>query len=257
MKYFSLVPLSLFFILVSSATHAQDYVVTTRGDSVVGEVKPLYYGPEKRVQIVTGDKDKKNFSLFEIREFSSNGAVYHPVKGETGYVFMKLLQPGYLSLYAYQLENQARFDGLFLKKVDGESMVVPNIGFKKFVSRFLEDCPQVSERVDEGDFARKDLTEIVDAYNACITNRTVNHDQVIAQREQRTEKINVWDSLEDKIRRMEFSGKSNALEMIAEIKKKINRQESIPNFLTGGLKDALQDTGLEADLERALQEIGK
>jgi len=257
MKYVRFIPLCLLFPLFSSYTQAQDYVLTTRGDSLVGDVKPLHYGPEKRVQITTGNKEKQSLTLFQIREFSSDGAVYHPVKGDGGYVFMKLLQPGYLSLYAYQLENQTRFDGLFLRKADGESMVVPNLGFKKYVSRFLEDCPDVSERVDDGDFDKKDLTEIVDAYNSCITNRTVNHDQVIAQREERSVKISAWDSLEDRVKAMEFNEKENALEMIAEIKKKINRQESIPNFLTGGLKNALQDTGLETALEEALKEIGK
>ena len=39
--------LMLFFRVVS----AQDYVLTTRGDSLTGEVKPLFYGSEKKVQI--------------------------------------------------------------------------------------------------------------------------------------------------------------------------------------------------------------
>lgn len=257
MKYSRILSLSLVFLVLCTYAQAQDYVLTTRGDSLVGEVKPLHYGPEKRVQITNGKKDKQTVTLFEVREFSSNGAVYHPVKSDAGYVFMKLLQPGYLSLYAYQLENQTRFDGLFLKKADGESMVVPNLGFKKYVGRFLEDCPDVSERVDGGDLDKKHLKEIVDAYNSCITNRTVNHDQVIAQREKQSVKISAWDSLEESVQAMEFSEKGNALEMIAEIKKKINRQESIPKFLTGGLKNALQGTGLETALEEALMEIGK
>lgn len=256
MKHFTAVPfpLVILLMLVYPRANAQDYVLTTRGDSLVGEVKPLHYGPEKKVQIVSGDKEKQNLSLFEVREFSSDGDIYHPVKGETGYLFMKLLQPGYLSLYAYQLENQTRFDGLFLKKADGEGMVVPNLGFRKYVSQFLEDCPKVSERVKDGDLNKKNLTDVINAYNTCIANRTVDHHEVIAQREEQTEKINAWDSLEEKIKGMEFTEKNNALEMIAEIKKKIARQESIPNFLVEGLKNALKATGLETDLEEALAE---
>lgn len=257
MKHFALIPflLIILLMLVYQCAQAQDYVLTTRGDSLVGEVKALHYGPDKKVQIVSGDKEKKNLSLFEVREFSSDGEIYHPVKGETGYVFMKLVQPGYLSLYAYQLENQTRFDGLFLKKADGEGMVVPNLGFKKYVSQFLEDCPGVSERLKEGDLNKKNISTVVDAYNACIASRTVNHEQVIAQREERTEKISSWDSLEEKIKAIEFTEKTNALEMVAEIKKKIARQESIPNFLAEGLKNALKATGLEGDLEEALAEV--
>lgn len=257
MKPFTIVPflLLILLMLVYQCAEAQDYVLTSRGDSLVGEVKPLNYGPEKKVQIITGEKEKQTFSLFEVREFSSDGEIYHPIKGEVSYVFMKLLQPGYLSLYAYQLENQTRFDGLFLKKADGAGMVVPNLGFRKYVSQFLEDCPAVSERVKEGDLNKKNLSDVISAYNTCITNRTVDHHQVIAQHEERSEKINAWDSLEEKVKGIEFAGKANALEMIAEIKKKIARQESIPNFLVEGLKNSLKGTGAEPDLEEALVEV--
>ena len=255
MKHLSVVPLFLLMLSYPCA-HAQDYVLTTRGDSLVGEVKPLHYGPEKKVQIISGDKDKKNLSLFEVREFSSDGATYHPIKGETGYVFMKLVEPGYLSLYAYQLENQTRFDGLFLKKADGEGMVVPNLGFRKYVSQFLKDCPDVSERVKEGELNKKNISDVISAYNACVANRTVNHQEAIAQQEKREEKINSLDSLEEKVNDIEFGEKNNALEMIAEIEKKIARKESIPNFLVEGLKNALKGTGLETDLDAALAEIG-
>ncbi len=231
---------------------AQDYVLTARGDSLTGEVRPLLYGPEKKVQIITGDREKTSYSIFQVKEFSSEGEIYHPVKGETGYVFMKLLRPGYLSLYAYQLENQTRFDGLFLKKLDGESLAVPNLGFRKYMTRFLEDCPDVTAKIESGEFGKKELDEIVNQYNACIMNRTVDHSRVLAQRAENRTKIDAWQSLEEDIRGMEFSEKQNSLDMIAEIRKKIERQEPIPNFLTEGLKNSLRDTGLSDELEEAL-----
>ena len=254
MKHFSVIPFLLFILLmlVYQCANAQDYILTTRGDSLVGEVKALNYSREKKVQIITGEKEKQNFSLFEVREFSSDEEIYHPVKGETGYVFMKLIQPGYLSLYAYQLENQTRFDGLFLKKADGEGMVVPNLGFRKYMSQFREDCPDVSERVKEGELDKKNISDMITAYNACIADRTINHDQIIARHEERSEKINAWDSLEGKVRDMQFAEKNNALEMIAEIKNKIARRETIPNFLVEGLRNALKSTGLEGELESAI-----
>ena len=242
-------------MLVYQCASAQDYVLTARGDSITGEVKPLLYGPQKKVQVTTSDDEKTSYSIFEVRAFSHEGDMYHPIKGDRGYVFMKLLQPGYLSLYAYQPEDQTRFDGLFLKKMDGESMVVPNLGFKKYISRFLEDCPQVAQKVKDGELGKKELTALVDAYNGCIDRRTDQHDRVIASRQVQTEKISAWDSLEDNIREKDFSEKDNALEMIAEIKKKIQRDEKIPNFLIEGLKNSLKDTGLSAELEQAIDEI--
>src|SRR5688500_16900625 len=129
MKKFAVIHILLFVLLmlVYQCAGAQDYVLTTRGDSITGEVKPLLYGPEKKVQIVSGDKEKTTFSVFQIRAFSSEGEIYHPVRSDNGYVFMKLIKPGYLSLYTFQLENQSRFDGLFLKKLDGDNLSVPNL----------------------------------------------------------------------------------------------------------------------------------
>ena len=257
MKTFNVIHILLFLLLmlVYQCAGAQDYLLTSKGDSVSGEVKPLFYGPEKRVQVITADKEKTSYSLFQVRAFSSDGEIYHPVKGDNGYVFMKLLQPGYLSLYAYQLENQTRFDGLFLKKMDGQSMSVPNLGFKKYLAKFLEDCPDVANTLREGEFNKKNLRDLVTAYNTCVNSRTLDHGKIIAEREERDIKINEWDTLEEKIREKEFSEKQNALEMIAEIRKKIERREPIPNFLIEGLKNSLKDTGLTQDLQQALDQI--
>jgi hypothetical protein len=257
MKNFSLIHILLFLLLlfVCECVGAQDYVLTTRGDSLSGQVKPLQYGPDKKVQLTAADKSRRTLSLFEIKEFSSNGEIFHPVKGEAGYMFMKLIQPGYLSLYAFQPENQMRFDGLFLKKLDGDNMVVPNLGFKKYLSQFLADCPAISAKVKDGQLGKKDLTALVNAYNACVDNRTVDYDKAFAVRQEQSTKINAWQTLEEKIRDKEFSEKTNALEMIAEIRKKIQQQEKIPNFLLEGLKNSLKETGLSEELDNAVAEI--
>jgi ribosomal protein L14E/L6E/L27E len=247
---------ALVFLLIPFGTTAQDYVLTTRGDSLTGEIKPLLYGLEKKVQLISADKNKTVLSLFEVREYSYEGDIFHPVKGETGYVFMKLIQPGYLSLYAFQPENQVRFDNLLLKKIDGGQTVVPNMGFKKFISKFLEDCPAVAQRIKEGELTRRNLTEVVEAYNHCITSRTINHQEIIAQRQEQKVLITTWDSLEKAIEDKDFPEKNNALEMISEIRKKLERQEKIPNFLVEGLKSSLQETGLSPQLDTALSEIG-
>ena len=256
MKNFAVIHvlLLLLLVLVFQIVDAQDYVLTNRGDSVVGQVKPLLFGPEKKVQVTGENKEKTSFSIFEVRSFSSEGEIYHPVKGEAGYVFMKLLQPGYLSLYAYQLENQSRFDGLFLKKMDGATLVVPNLGFKKYLGKFLEDCPDVVTRIKEGELTRKNLPEVIDAYNACVGDRTVDHEKVIAEKKEQTTVISAWDALEVQVEAADFSEKNNALEMIAEIRKKIRDKEKIPNFLVEGLKSSLQSTGLTAALDKAIEE---
>ena len=257
MKNLSIIHILLFllFLLVYQFAGAQDYLVTSRGDSLTGSVKPLFYGPEKKVQITTAGRNKTSYSIFEVKSYSKDGEIFHPVKGESGYVFMKLIKPGYLSLYAYQQDqNQMRFDGLFLLKRDGKSLVVPNLGFKKYIAKFLDDCAEVTERIKEGQLSKKDLNSIVDNYNACIQNRTADHTKFIVEQKVETTHLTAWDSLETHIQAKEFSGKSDALEMIAEIRKKISHDEKIPNFLLEGLKNSLQETGLSAELEQAIDQ---
>lgn len=256
MKGFAVIHFILFLLLmlVYQLVGAQDYVLTARGDSIAGEVKPLLYGPEKKVQVTGSGKEKATFSLFEVRAFSDEGETFHPVKGEKGYVFMKLVQPGYLTLYAYQPENQTRFDGLFLQKLDGDNMVVPNLGFKKYMSQFLEDCPAVAEQIKSGVLNRKNLETLVTSYNACIDARSIDHEEVIAKQEEQAIRISAWESLEQKVREADFNDKDDALEMIAEIRKKIRQQEKIPNFLVEGLKNSLRNTHLTTSLEKALEE---
>ncbi len=244
-----------FLCTLVRVSHAQDYVLTAKGDSLVGDIRPMFYGPDKKVQIVTADKQKMTLSMFQVRAFSANGDIYHPVKGERGYEFMKLIKQGYLSLYAFQLENQSRFDGQLLKKMDGDFLVVPNLGFRKYMTRFLEDCPSVVQQLEEGDLGKKDLHLIIDSYNTCIQELTPDVITAGAVLRQQAATLNVWHSLEEKVGNQEFSEKTNALEMIAEIRKKIERREAIPNFLIEGLRNSLRDTGLTAELERALAEI--
>lgn len=257
MKKSTILHISAVLLLLSFCTQVrgQDYLLTTRGDSLVGEVKPLLYGSEQKVQFISSDKEKTTFSLFDVREYSQEGDIFRPLKGENGYVFMKLLHPGYLSLYAFQQENQSRFDGLMLRKLDGGQLVVPNLGFKKYISQFLDDCPGVAARIKGGELGKKDLTGLIDAYNACVDSRTVDHEKIIEGQQHEEAAISAWDALEEKVKQREFAEKSNALEMIAEIKNKVHQQEKIPNFLTEGLKNSLKGTGLSGDLETAIREL--
>jgi hypothetical protein len=75
--------------------------------------------------------------------------------------------------------------------------------------------------------------------------------------QQSTEKvISVWDILEGKVKaEADFEGKSNALDMISEIKSKVARSEKVPNFLVEGLKSTLTQDAFKADLENALKTI--
>jgi hypothetical protein len=258
MKNFAVIHILLFILLmlVYQCADAQDYLITTKGDSIAGEIKTLFYGPEKKVQITTEDKKKTVYSIFQTRRFHYRGDIYQPVKYDRGYTFMKLIKGGYLSLYAFQMENQVNYDGLILVKKDGSKLEVPNLTFKKNMTKFLEDCGDVSEKIDKGELTKKNMQGIVDEYNACINTRTLNDAKVFTRTENANKKISSWDELENQIKaKGDFEGKADALEMVGEIKGKIKREEKVPNFMIEGLKSSLSKTDLTEALNKALTEI--
>jgi hypothetical protein len=256
MKTFGIVHilLLLLLLLVYQCTHAQQYVVTTKGDSISGEVKPMNFGLEKRVQVTTADKKKKVFSIFEVRHFKFKSDVFRPVKRDQSYEFMKVVKEGYLSIYAFQMEKQTTYDGLYLAKRDGTGIEVPNLSFKKFVSKFLSDCSDISDKIAKGDLTKKNLNDIVDQYNACVNDRT-GSESIVVKRPS-SAKFTPWSALEDKVKNSDdFESKNDALEMIADIKGKISRGEKVPKFLVDGLKGALADSNLDTELQAAIASL--
>lgn len=260
MKSFGILHILLFIVmlLVYQCTKAQDLFVSTKGDTLVGDVKQISFGHEKKVQVTTADRKKNIFSIFQTKSYVDKGDTFVPAKGPNGYVFMKILKPGYLSLLSFQQENQTTFDGLYLLKKDGSGIEVPGLTFKKVMTRFLSDCPNVSARVDEGDLGRRNIEQVIDEYNACIEGTTVEHNKIAALDRAKSKKISAWDVLEDKIKaKPDFEGKQDALEMITDIKGKIKRNEKIPNFILEGLKNSLLNAGLANELDNALQEVSQ
>jgi len=250
--------LLIVFMVAYQCSHAQsDYLVTTRGDTVRGELKLLFYGPEKKVQVKT-EKDKTIYSILNTKSFYYQNEIHQPAKGPDGYVFMKLLKPGYLSLLAFQMDKATSYDGRFLLKADGNGIEVPNLGFKKQMSKFLSDCDAVSVKLDQDGYSKKDLEIIVDEYNKCITGKTNEVQRAIATGRDTGTKTNSWDALAENIKQQpDFDGKATALEMTTDIKSRIQRGEKVPNFVVDGLKSTLaQQPDLKEALEKALSEIG-
>jgi hypothetical protein len=229
-----------------------DYVVTTKGDTIKGKLKYLNSGFEKKVQVTTPDGKKNFYVVTQTIEFKLGSDRYYPVRLNEIYTYMKLIKQGYLGLYSFQQPNQITWDGRYLLKKDGNGIEVPNLGFKKILNKFLSECPHVTARIESGELPKSKLNDIIDEYNSCIDSNTVK--QLAAED---ASKVNSWNILESEVRALDnFEQKTNALEMIAEIKSKIKKGERIPNFLTEGLRDSLKDQPTIKDaLEKTLAEI--
>jgi hypothetical protein len=247
---------SLFLILcVFGKAQAQDYLITSKGDSVSGDLRIFTIGPEKKV-MVAQNKKKTYYTLFQIKSFRYKNENFIPVKGPNGYTFMKVLREGYVSLLGFQPENQVTYDGQFLLKRDGTGIEVPNLGFEKAMKKFLSECNAVVSKLENDVYGRKELSIIIDDYNKCIEGKSAERGREIVQQKEQVKKISPWDELSNKVKNAaDFSGKADALEMIEEIKNKISRSEKVPNFMIEGLKSSLSGTTLQPELETALKEI--
>ncbi len=248
----------ILFMLAYQCSRAQnDFLVTTRGDTVKGELKLMFYAAEKKVQVKNED-GKNVYSILNTKSFTYGNEIYKPVKGPYGYAFMKLLKPGYLSLLTFQVDKSTSYDGRFLLKADGDGMEVPNLGFKKQMSKFLGDCDALKVKLDQDVYSKKDLETIVDEYNNCIAAKTTDVEKKISTEKEKGTKSTSWDTLTESINQhADFEGKATALEMTADIKSRIQRGEKVPNFIIDGLKSTLsQQPDLKEVLEKALAEIG-
>lgn len=60
---------------------------------------------------------------------------------------------------------------LFLNKQDQDFMTAPTLQFRKILSQYLQDCPEVVEMIQNKEYRKADLMSIVERYNARCSNR--------------------------------------------------------------------------------------
>jgi len=220
---------------------AQDYLVTNRTDTLRGEIKLLTFGQMDQVQISI-DKKKKVYKPMQVKSIFLDGEFYRPLTYDNSIRFMKVLKAGYLSYYAFRLPNQTIYDGRYLVKMDGQGVETPNLGFKKVITNFLEDCPEVTAKVKADELKRSDIEKIIDEYNACIEKKTeISHHANIAQQTGDV-KLDAIKKLQAKVEAQEeLNGKKDITDLLADISDKITRQQTIPNYQLEALKGLLKD----------------
>ena len=146
---------------------AQDFLITTKGDSIKGTINFQLIG---KIEIANIKASKREIvSAINTREVFLKGKRFKPVQFNGSILFMQILTEGYLSLLAFQPPNIMTYDGRLLQKKDGQLLEVPGIGFKKSMAKFFSDCPDLANKINAGEFGSKDLTEIINQYNILIS----------------------------------------------------------------------------------------
>jgi len=246
--------LVVLMILTASAQAQTGYVITSKADTLYGKVRIMSYDQLDRVQLEV-DKKKQTFSALQVLTVSIDSQIYKPVQYEKKIFLMKLLKSGYLSLYAFQIETQTSYDGRFLVKLDGKSLELPNLTFKKSMENFLEDCKPTAAKIKSGELTKKDIDKIIDDYNDCMKNQGLNPPLVV---EPSNETLQTIESLIKKIDAEEFPSKKDALDLLRDIQGKVSKNEPVPNYLSEGLKSYLSAVPtLTEDLNKLLALLQK
>ena len=247
-----------FFLLIALLSYVagfaqSDYVITTKNDTIRGKVKFLNFGSSKNIQVTTAQGKKSTYSIIQIKVAYMGDETYVPVRHERTYELMKVIKAGYLNMYAFQNANQVGWDGRYLLTMDNRGLELPNLGFRKIMIKYLTGCPTLTKRIESNELTKSDIDEIVDQYNACIN---ASSKQAAQSQEPVVVKKTTWDNLENTVAQLEdFGSKNNCLDMIKDIKSKINRKEAIPEYILDALTNALKDQAYASELlKQAIQE---
>jgi hypothetical protein len=226
------------FVLCSCLATAQDMVITLRNDTLKGKAQIQTYDKIDRVEIHDG-KMKNQFTAIEVKSLVIGKDIYHPVRTPERFQLMKLITPGYLSLYLGRALYKNNYDDLYLVKRNGESQEVPNLAFKKTMGNFLDDCLTIKQWLKDGDLGTKDLNKIIAEYNACLDRQTEDSIKPVPA-SAGDPKMIALTNLRSKII-SEMNNPKDALEMLDDITDKVRNYKPLPNYLLDGLKDMLKE----------------
>lgn len=237
----------LFFFIFSTfafATYSQsDQVITLQGDTLSGKV--TISTNDHSVQSITlkMGKDKMRFKVYEIKSLIKEEEIYNTIKINGTYQLGLLKKEGYLSLYKFmdiEETSSREFSSSVLIKLDGTQLIVPNLGFKKRLEKYLGDCDVVKIRFSENAYKKSDLEKIVDDYNSCIEKNTArlnDEKPAIINNPEKVLKIGalIIDIKEDG----SLPDIDSVLEMLSDVSSKLKEDAKIPSYLISALHSSL------------------
>ena len=204
----------IFFLLISlsylSAFSQDGYVVTLEGDTISGDIKiyPSTYYDEVQIK--------------------NDGEIYEPISFENRKIIAKLKQKGAISLFLVRPENEVRYTTEVLYKND-VALIVSNIGFRKRLVEYFDDCAILSEGLKKKEINASDIDFIMETYNAkCSTIPSEN--QITT----------------------DFSDLKEFSQLLNDITSRIENNEDVPGYLVEAL-NKYSGQKVNSDLQKLIK----
>lgn len=226
--------LTLLITAFALAGQAQDYVVTTRRDTLRGRLSINSFPTIDKVLVAVGKK-KTEYPATSILVLVLDSQVYKPVRTAEAYRLMKLSREGMVSLFFGRQNPGAPYNIPFVVKRSGEAMEVTALRFKKSMATFLEDCKSLKSKIEKDKLGKKDLEKIIDEYNLCLEQQTEK--VFVSIEDPRLVALNAMSTRFEK----DATITSDARDILKDLYTKVRENKSIPNYLIEGLRESLKD----------------
>ncbi|MFY0651257.1 MAG: hypothetical protein JXQ96_04455 [Cyclobacteriaceae bacterium] len=222
----------------------EDYALTVRGDTLRGKLSIIDNPVSVQSLVVKVNKKKQSYPCYRISKLYKSENIYHVAKVEGRYQFVQLVKEGYLSLYRYTPKDQQSlqmFQGSVLITKDSRYQIVPNLGFRKQMMNFLEDCEEVQAKIENQEFTRKQLDEIIDEYNDCIPGvQTIKPGDIVEEIVYVPDTAEIDQLITAVQEDKELSSNKELSEMLKDVKKRIAEGDELPSYLGNILKSNLE-----------------
>jgi hypothetical protein len=240
--------LAALLTLCSPSLLAQDYLVTTKMDTIMGKLSISSYPTMDKVLVSQPQKKKVEYPCPYIYSIFLDSAFYQTVRVPEAYRIMRIGKTGPVSLCYARQSAGSPFDIPYLVKRTGESMQITAIRFRKSITTFLNDCPRVGDIIEKEQLGRKDLDRIIDEYNRCIYQQTPNSFAVTESKA-----LSALSKMNQRFQK-DATVPTDAVDILKDIYGKVKDGKQVPNYLLDGLRNSLSGRAdYQEDLEALLK----
>lgn len=216
---------------------AQDQLVLASGDTLSGKIEILLPSRLYEEIMFENDEGKQRYKAFQFVSFIDDGTPYRTVKFGDKYRVMEVKLDGYLSLLRYRTDEAFAFNAQFLSKRGAEGIEVPNFTFKKSMSKFLDDCGPIQEALEAGQYRKKDIEDLVVAYNDCMAAKTENRMEEYREKDILEKSMPLIDEFANVKKQSEKMGDEELTNMLDDVILKLKSAEPVPNYLKNALTE--------------------